>query len=93
MAQWLRLHAPNAGGLDSIPGQGAKSHMHATTKSSHVTTKAPACHNEGVSEPQLRPNANKQTNKKNRITSETDSCVARHLVHDKGSTTNQWGKG
>ena len=23
MVQWLRLHAPNAGGLGSIPGQGA----------------------------------------------------------------------
>ena len=25
--QWLRLHAPNAGGLVSIPGQGNRSHM------------------------------------------------------------------
>ena len=32
VAQWLRLHAPNAGGLGSIPGQGARSHTHATTK-------------------------------------------------------------
>ena len=32
MAQWLRLHAPNAGGLGLIPGQGTRSHMHATTK-------------------------------------------------------------
>ena len=27
VVQWLRLHAPNAGGLGSIPGQGTKSHM------------------------------------------------------------------
>ena len=25
--QWLRLHAPNAGGWGSIPGQGTRSHM------------------------------------------------------------------
>ena len=42
VAQWLRIRAPNAGGLRSIPGQGAISHMHAATKSSHVTTKEPA---------------------------------------------------
>ena len=36
--QWLRLHAPNAEGPGSIPGQGTRSHMpqlkipHATTK-------------------------------------------------------------
>ena len=39
VAQWLRLRAPNAGGLCSIPGQGTRSHTHAATKSSHVTTK------------------------------------------------------
>ena len=27
MVQWLRLHAPNARGLGSIPGQGTRSHM------------------------------------------------------------------
>ena len=38
MGQWLRLCAPNAGGLDSIPGQGIRSHipqlkmLHATRK-------------------------------------------------------------
>ena len=26
MVQWLRLRAPNAGGLGSIPGQGTRSH-------------------------------------------------------------------
>ena len=25
--QWLRLHTPNAGGLDSIPFQGTRSHI------------------------------------------------------------------
>ena len=38
VVQWLRLHAPNAGGPDSIPGQGTRPHMpqlkilHATMK-------------------------------------------------------------
>ncbi|TEA34221.1 hypothetical protein DBR06_SOUSAS2710098, partial [Sousa chinensis] len=45
VVQWLRLHAPNAGGPGSIPGQGTKSHMHVTTKSSHATTKEPGCCN------------------------------------------------
>ena len=39
MAQWIRLCAPNAGGLGSIPGQGTRSHMHAATKGSHAATK------------------------------------------------------
>ena len=33
VAQWTRLRAPNAGGPDSTPGQGTRSHMHAATKS------------------------------------------------------------
>ena len=36
MPQWIRLCAPNAGGLGSIPGQGTRSHMHAAIKSSHA---------------------------------------------------------
>ena len=44
VAQWRRLRAPKAGGPGSIPGQGTKSHMHATTKSSHATTKEPVSH-------------------------------------------------
>ena len=36
VVQWLRLHAPNAGGPGSIPGRG--------TKVPHTTTK-PACLN------------------------------------------------
>ena len=43
--QWLRLYASNTGGLGSIPGQGTRSHMHATTKSLHATTKESASHN------------------------------------------------
>ena len=42
MAQWLRLRAPNAGGLGLIPGQGTRSYMHAATKSSHAATREPA---------------------------------------------------
>ena len=45
VAQCMGLRAPNAGGLGLIPGQGTRSHMHATTKSSHVTTKEPVRHN------------------------------------------------
>ena len=45
VVQRLILCAPNAGGPGSIPGQGTRSHMHATTKSLHATTKEPACCN------------------------------------------------
>ena len=37
VVQWVRLHAPNAGGLGSIPGWGTRYHMHATTKSLQTT--------------------------------------------------------
>ena len=59
MVQWLRLRAPHAGGPGSIPGQGTRSHMHATTKSSHATTKEPGSRNKGACLPQLRPGATK----------------------------------
>ena len=39
VVQWVRLHAPNAGGLGLIPGWGTRSRMPATTKSPHATTK------------------------------------------------------
>ena len=39
LVQRLRLHAPNAGGLGSIPGQGTRSCMHASTKSPCATAK------------------------------------------------------
>ena len=45
VVQWLRLCAPNAGSLGSIPSQGTRPHMHATTKSSNAATKDPACWN------------------------------------------------
>ncbi|TEA39746.1 hypothetical protein DBR06_SOUSAS31510016, partial [Sousa chinensis] len=45
VVQWLRLCAPNAGGPGLIPGQGTRSHMHATTKSSHATVKELTCCN------------------------------------------------
>ena len=41
VVEWLRLCAPNSGGLGSIPGQGTTSHtlqlkiQHATTKTWH----------------------------------------------------------
>ena len=52
VVQWLRLRAPNAGGLGSIPGQGTRSHTlqlkvrmpqlkipHAAMKILHAATK------------------------------------------------------
>ena len=42
VVQWLRLHAPSARGLGSIPGQGPRSHPYATTKSSYASTKIAA---------------------------------------------------
>ena len=41
VVQWVKLHAPNAGGPGSIPGQGTRSRMHAATKSPHAATKIP----------------------------------------------------
>ena len=34
VVQWLGLHAPKAGGLGSVPGQGTRSHS-VTTKTQH----------------------------------------------------------
>ena len=45
VVQWIRLHTPNAGDPGSIPGRGTRSHMPAATKSSHASTKDPACCN------------------------------------------------
>ena len=54
LVQWVGLHAPNAGGLVSIPGQGIRSRMHATiksvhaaTKNVHAVTKKSTCRNKG----------------------------------------------
>ncbi|TEA33612.1 hypothetical protein DBR06_SOUSAS3910180, partial [Sousa chinensis] len=52
VAQWFRLHAPNAGGLGSIPGQGTRVtcmpqlrvHM-SQLRSLRATTKEPTCCN------------------------------------------------
>ena len=41
--QWLRLRAPSAGDMGSIPGQGTRSHVAA--KSSHAATKDTPCCN------------------------------------------------
>ena len=45
VVQWVRPHAPNAGGPGSIPGWETGSHMHAATRSSHATTKNSTCCN------------------------------------------------
>ncbi|TEA39679.1 hypothetical protein DBR06_SOUSAS3410146, partial [Sousa chinensis] len=44
VVQWLRLRAPNAGGLGSIPGQGTRSHV-PQLKLLHAATKYPTCCN------------------------------------------------
>ena len=53
VVQWVRLHAPNAGGPGLIPGQGTRSHMHAATKSSHAATEDPICRNEDPAQPKV----------------------------------------
>ena len=46
MVQWLRLHAPNAGGPGSIPGQGTRSHMpQLKILSAAMKTEDPGCCN------------------------------------------------
>ena len=60
VAWWIRLCAPNAGGLGSILGQGTRSHMHATTKRLHATTKEPTCCNWGARLLQPRSGATKK---------------------------------
>ena len=54
MAQWIRLHAPNAGGLGSIPGQGTRSHTHVTAKDSHGATKYSHATTKEPGKPQVR---------------------------------------
>ena len=39
VVQWVRLHAPSAGGLGSTPGRGTRSCTRAATKSLHAATK------------------------------------------------------
>ena len=57
IAQWLRLCAPNAGGLGSIPAQGTISPMRAATKE-------PTCHNWDPAQPNKYIN-NKKRKKEN----------------------------
>ena len=45
VVQWLRLHAPHAGGTGSIPAQGPRSHM-PQLKSPHAATQDASCHDE-----------------------------------------------
>ena len=44
VVQWLRLCAPNAGGLGSNPGQGTRSHM-SQLKIPHTATKTRSSQN------------------------------------------------
>ncbi|TEA40338.1 hypothetical protein DBR06_SOUSAS40510008, partial [Sousa chinensis] len=50
VVQWLRLHAPNAGGPGSIPSGGTRSHTPQLRvrmlqlKIPHAATKDPECH-------------------------------------------------
>ena len=53
VVQWVRLWAPSAGGLGSIPGQGTRSCVHAATKSSHASI-SPHTATKEVLMPQLR---------------------------------------
>ena len=41
VVQWVKLCTPNTGDPGSIPGQGTRSHLHATTKIPHAATKNP----------------------------------------------------
>ena len=42
MVQWVRLHAPDAGGQGSIPGRGTRSRT-LSLRSLHAATKDAAC--------------------------------------------------
>ena len=62
VGQWLQLHAPNAGGMGSMPGQGTRSYilqlivLMLQLKISHAETKKkkkeiyiyPTCHNQKI---------------------------------------------
>ena len=46
VVQWLRLHAPNAGGPGSIPGQGTRSRIPQLKKKDPGSrNEDPTCHN------------------------------------------------
>ena len=52
VAQWLRLSAPNAGGVGWIPGWGTRC-PHGTAKSSRATPKGPVCCKQGLEQHQV----------------------------------------
>ena len=52
VVQWLRLHAPNSGGLGSTPGQGTRSHMpRLKTPCAATKTENLVCCNEDPAQP------------------------------------------
>ena len=67
VVQWLRLHAPNAGGPGSIPGWGTRSRMPQLRvhmpqlKILQATTKDPAGHNKDPVQPNNLKNKRKST--------------------------------
>ena len=83
VVQWLRLCAPTAGGLGSIPGRGTRSHMPQLR----------------VRIPQLRPSAAKKKKKKKRAPEPIPPWAEVHCSASKGaaiyshslfSTFNSW---
>ena len=50
VVQWLRLHAPNAGGQGSIPNQRTRSHT-LQLNTLHDSTKDPTCQNQDLAQP------------------------------------------
>ena len=69
MAQWLRLHVPNAGDLGSIPGQGTRSHT--------LQLEDPTYHNQDQRScmPQLRPGTVKYINRLKERKKERKKCT------------------
>ena len=60
VVQWLRLHAPNAGGQGSIPGQGTRAHMPQLRVLEPQFKDSMCRHKDGKScVPQLRPRTTK----------------------------------
>ena len=61
--QWLRISAPNAGDLGSIPDQGTRSHMPQLTVHVLLQLKDPASHNEDQKSPQATTKTQQSQNK------------------------------
>ena len=78
MVQWLRLHAPDAGGLDSIPGLGIRSFIF------YAETKDPASHNKVLAWPKK-----KKKNEMLIIGAGDRYCVCSHSVVS-SSLTSPW---